>query len=269
LVILILLALFGGLAVNQVAEARFRAVAGGWDIELEYCEYGIRLTLMARLGDVDYTPGAGFDAYFETRLFDPGTLVASGPILAQGNAGTVSFEPFDPTGTMRFAESFYFSWFGGVGPAAGTDIASRVGLSPLTGPYPDDTTLINFPDLVDDDVVKGADCSFTYENVFPPALFTDNRLNPDPAATAVAYCVRGNVQVYAIDTQSRGTLVINVPQAEINALEVEGSAVVVASATGVYGEITLYKLSNGRLQVVAPALPPESFKGYTFSWPGC
>jgi hypothetical protein len=108
-------------------------------------------------------------------------------------------------------------------------------------------------------------------DLFNKANFRDGRENKyDPWGSVAIYCQDGMVKIYAINAQGQGSFALAVTNAEIKALGTPAENTLVASAPHVLGsEVRLYVLASGEVQVNAPGLPPETWKGYVFKWAGC
>ncbi|MBL8162265.1 MAG: hypothetical protein JNJ61_09795 [Anaerolineae bacterium] len=122
--------------------------------------------------------------------------------------------------------------------------------------------LLNFIDIID---IEDRDC---FVGVPPIA---DGRVNGfDSWATAAIYCEDDMVKVYAITADSTGQIAFAVPNSEIIAKGKPTSNTLLDSAPSpLGGTISLYLLTSGELQLVGPSLPPETAKGYSFTFAGC
>jgi hypothetical protein len=120
----------------------------------------------------------------------------------------------------------------------------------------------NFIDIID---IEDRDC---FVGVPPIA---DGRVNGfDSWATAAVYCEDDMVKVYAITAASSGQIAFAVPNSEIAGRGKPASNTLLDSAPSpLGGTINLYLLTSGELQLVGPSLPPETEKGYSFTFAGC
>ncbi|MBN8592396.1 MAG: hypothetical protein J0M33_11575 [Anaerolineae bacterium] len=114
------------------------------------------------------------------------------------------------------------------------------------------------------------DCRLFISNDF---FTSDNRLNRaqrDLGATAAIFCEDNSVKVYGINAESQGFFAFSVTQDEIDALGQPATNTLLDSFPSPFGgDIRLYLLTTGELQLNAPGLPPESWKEYVFTWAGC
>ncbi|MBN8592397.1 MAG: hypothetical protein J0M33_11580 [Anaerolineae bacterium] len=101
--------------------------------------------------------------------------------------------------------------------------------------------------------------------------FPDGRSNDfDYGATAAIFCEDNSVKVYGINAESQGFFAFSVTQDEIDALGQPATNTLLDSFPSPFGgDIRLYLLTTGELQLNAPGLPPESWKEYVFTWAGC
>ncbi|MBI1277532.1 MAG: LysM peptidoglycan-binding domain-containing protein [Anaerolineaceae bacterium] len=101
--------------------------------------------------------------------------------------------------------------------------------------------------------------------------FTDGRVNNyDSSASAAIYCQNNGVTVYGIDIQGKGYFAFSVSNITINSFGKPAQNVRLANGPSVFGgNIELYLLTNGQLQLNAPGLPPDTSKLYTYIWDGC
>lgn len=109
--------------------------------------------------------------------------------------------------------------------------------------------------------ISGPNCPQT------PLAFVDGRVNTDAWATAVVYCIAGDINIYAVDNESVGRLAFVVTEEEIAEVGVPSETTVLDSFAGALGQVTLYRLSSGQFQVVAPDTQPG--KSYSFVFNGC
>lgn len=111
---------------------------------------------------------------------------------------------------------------------------------------------------------------------FDPALFAPNcndlpfvqdsrinRLDLEPWQTVAIYCERnGAIDIYRINEQSEGYLVIHLTRDRIDALGVPTFNTLLATSED--GAVRLYRLSTGEYQVIAPR--DGMFDGYVYRW---
>jgi hypothetical protein len=103
-----------------------------------------------------------------------------------------------------------------------------------------------------------------------PVRRADARLNDQPWASAAVYCTDDGIQVLGVDAQGNGYLAFTVSQRRIDRLGVSPNANIrLGASKGDFGEISLWRLSNGEFQLHAPGLPPETDKPYDFVFQGC
>jgi hypothetical protein len=95
----------------------------------------------------------------------------------------------------------------------------------------------------------------------------DSRVNREPWATAVVYCVDHAIQIYDVDLESHGHLLFIVTPEEIDEVGIPNVNTVLESAQGTRGTVTVFRLVGGEFQLVAPELQPG--KIYSFVWNGC
>jgi hypothetical protein len=96
---------------------------------------------------------------------------------------------------------------------------------------------------------------------FDPA---DGRINPDPAAPVAIYCYEYGIDIYRINVDSAGLLIIAATNAEIDAV---GETPVVNTVIEGYDNVRLYRLATGQFQVNAG--PDAEGKEYVFIWDEC
>lgn len=90
----------------------------------------------------------------------------------------------------------------------------------------------------------------------------DGRVHADAGAPFAAYCTDWGLAVYGVNDQSRGYLVFSQTLAEIGG-EAPAENTLLASS----GDIRLYRLATGELQINAPL--DELGKEYVLTWDGC
>ncbi len=96
----------------------------------------------------------------------------------------------------------------------------------------------------------------------------DNRMNPacrTPWETAAVYCRGdGTVQIYKVDANSKGSLVLNVTPAQLAKfpLHPDHNTLIAES-----GGVRLYRLTTGEMQINASTATPGV--DYVFTWDGC
>lgn len=99
---------------------------------------------------------------------------------------------------------------------------------------------------------------------------SDERINRDPWESAAVYCEDEQVKVYAINSDSTGFFSFSVAASKIAAAGLPSQNIVLGSGPSAFGDdIQLFLLTSGELELVAPGLPPETWKTYTFKWAGC
>ncbi len=96
----------------------------------------------------------------------------------------------------------------------------------------------------------------------------DNRMNPacrTPWETAAVYCrADGTIQIYKVDANSKGSLVLNVTPAQLAKFPLHPDQnMLIAEAGGV----RLYRLTTGEMQINASTATPGV--DYVFTWNGC
>jgi hypothetical protein len=96
-----------------------------------------------------------------------------------------------------------------------------------------------------------------------PPLFDDDRINRDAFASAVMYCRGGGIHIYEI-SRGAGVNLLIVTGEQVAETAGADDNVVIASFDGASGEISLWRLAGGQLQLVAPGLPPETDKPYIY-----
>jgi hypothetical protein len=101
----------------------------------------------------------------------------------------------------------------------------------------------------------------------PPTLpFPDERVNQEQWATAAIYCDdNGYLDIYTLDEDGAGTLVIREVYKELQALGIP--EVNTLRAQSADGSVRLYRLSSGEWQLNAPA--DGLVDGYVFRWTQC
>lgn len=111
---------------------------------------------------------------------------------------------------------------------------------------------------------------------FDPALFAPNcndipfvqdtrinRLDLEPWQTVAIYCERnGTIDIYRINQQSQGYLVIHLTRDDIDAVGVPTFNTLIATSED--GVVRLYRLNSGEYQVIAPR--DAMFDGYIYRW---
>lgn len=89
----------------------------------------------------------------------------------------------------------------------------------------------------------------------------DGRLQPDAAAPAAVYCVSSGLQVYGIDSESQGHLVMSISKEALSA-NAPAENTLLDSVPG----IALYHLTTGEFQINATQ---SDGKTYVLTWGGC
>ena len=100
----------------------------------------------------------------------------------------------------------------------------------------------------------------------PPFVPGDDRVNVEAQASVAIYCRADGIHLFAIDSESHGELVLIVTTEEIAAVSATPDANTLIASVG---NIQVWRLSNGQIQVNAPGLEPEPTKLYVFIWAGC
>ena len=106
----------------------------------------------------------------------------------------------------------------------------------------------------------------------PPAsgffCYNDGRENAlcwEPWATAAVYCTDAGIDVYAIDADGHGTLVIRATPDDVQRVGIGEEPRLIASSPD--DMIRLYRLDTGEFQVNSPM--DGDLNGYVFIWDGC
>jgi hypothetical protein len=94
-----------------------------------------------------------------------------------------------------------------------------------------------------------------------------NKVIYEPYQTAAVFCIRGSIEVYAVDPiTSNGTLVIRVTAREIDDIGIPENEHLLLG-TSPDGNVRLYRLTTGYFQVNAPLNNVRD--GYVVLWAGC
>jgi hypothetical protein len=117
-----------------------------------------------------------------------------------------------------------------------------------------------------DGVVPGAPKVQRVSRPGPPFNPSDDRVNREAWASVTIHCRSYGIHIYAIDSESNGTLVLIVTPEQIAAVETNPAQHTLIASVG---SIELWRLTDGQMYVTAPGLAPEPEKPYIFVWAGC
>lgn len=104
-----------------------------------------------------------------------------------------------------------------------------------------------------------------------PFVPGDSRLNQHPkdrAASAAVYCQADGLQVWSIEEGHEPYMALNVTQAQIDAVGVPAVNTLIASADVHLGQVSVWRLTTGEFQVMAPGVRPDA-DAYQFIWNEC
>jgi len=115
--------------------------------------------------------------------------------------------------------------------------------------------------------ISGPNCVNVTTTPQPGATIWDDRENPDPWATVVLYCRGGGIVAYDVDLESKGKVLFVVTPADIAEVGISDVNTLLGSGQGLRGLASLYRLTDGKFELIAPELDPG--KQYIFIWEGC